>query len=210
MGWHPQDEDFTTPKQREKKRGARYQKYRWNGTKQVAANWYGFITKPFRITPGRTNPFLMRWPDRIASLNPASSAGRALRVASIDIGGGTTDMAIVHYQLDDGVGANVKITPHLLFREGFKVAGTICYWISFSAAYSLPCKRRWQRAGVTDAPPCWRPYLAIRDELILRPFCASKRRCNYLCRWATRYFPPGSKATLTIRLPVYMRHLAIC
>lgn len=31
-------------------------------------------------------------------------------------------------------------------------------------------------------PPCWRPYLAIRDELILRPFCVSKRRCNYLCR----------------------------
>lgn len=70
MGWHPQDEDFTTPKQREKA-WFRYQKYRWNGTKQVAANWYGFITKPFRITPGVPNPFLTRWPDRIASLNPA-------------------------------------------------------------------------------------------------------------------------------------------
>ncbi|UJL40182.1 virulence factor SrfB [Salmonella enterica subsp. enterica serovar Kentucky] len=52
---------------------------------------------------GRTESFLMHSPDRIASLNPASSR-RALRVASIDIGGGTTDMAIVHYQLDDGVG----------------------------------------------------------------------------------------------------------
>jgi hypothetical protein len=55
-------------------------------------------------------------------------AGRALRVASIDIGGGTTDMAITHYQLDDGSGNNVKITPQLLFREGFKVAGTTPFW----------------------------------------------------------------------------------
>ncbi len=56
MGWHPQDEDFTTPKQREKA-WCQYLKYRWNGTKQVVANWYGFITKPFRITPGVPNPF---------------------------------------------------------------------------------------------------------------------------------------------------------
>lgn len=52
-----------------------------------------------------------------------TSAGSTLRVASIDIGGGTTDMAIAQYQLDDGIGSNVKITPQLLFREGFKVAG---------------------------------------------------------------------------------------
>lgn len=51
------------------------------------------------------------------------STGNTLRVASIDIGGGTTDMAIAQYQLDDGMGSNVKITPQLLFREGFKVAG---------------------------------------------------------------------------------------
>ncbi|OAT26034.1 SrfB family protein [Buttiauxella ferragutiae ATCC 51602] len=49
--------------------------------------------------------------------------GKTLRVASIDIGGGTTDMAITQYHLDEGVGSNVKITPRLLFREGFKVAG---------------------------------------------------------------------------------------
>lgn len=56
MGWHPQDEDFTTPEQREKA-WCQCQKYRWNGTKQVAANWYGFITKRLRITPGVQNPF---------------------------------------------------------------------------------------------------------------------------------------------------------
>jgi hypothetical protein len=40
----------------------------------------------------------------------------------LDIGGGTTDMAITHYQLDDGPAITLK-SPQLLFREGFKVAG---------------------------------------------------------------------------------------
>ena len=56
-------------------------------------------------------------------LAPGEQAGKTLRIASIDIGGGTTDLAITHYSLDDGVGNNIKINPRLLFREGFKVAG---------------------------------------------------------------------------------------
>ncbi|WP_017346086.1 virulence factor SrfB [Pantoea sp. A4] len=51
------------------------------------------------------------------------SPGKQLRIASIDIGGGTTDLAITHYRLDDAQGNQAKITPRLLFREGFKVAG---------------------------------------------------------------------------------------
>ncbi len=47
----------------------------------------------------------------------------SLRVALIDIGGGTTDMAITHYQLDDAPGGDGKITPTLMFREGFRLAG---------------------------------------------------------------------------------------
>ncbi|EKI0406914.1 TPA: virulence factor SrfB, partial [Salmonella enterica] len=77
--------------------------------------------------------------------------GRALRVASIDIGGGTTDMAIVHYQLDDGVGANVKITPHLLFREGFKVAGDDLLLDIIQRCVLPSLQTALQRAGVTDA-----------------------------------------------------------
>ncbi|PVF10785.1 virulence factor SrfB, partial [Yersinia pestis] len=32
-------------------------------------------------------------------------------------------LAITQYGLDEGIGNNVKISPRLLFREGFKVAG---------------------------------------------------------------------------------------
>jgi hypothetical protein len=46
-----------------------------------------------------------------------------LRVASIDIGGGTTDMAVTEYSLQEDDSRSVRITPRLLFREGFRVAG---------------------------------------------------------------------------------------
>jgi hypothetical protein len=45
-----------------------------------------------------------------------------LRVASIDIGGGTTDMVITTY-LTESAGATNILIPHQEFREGFNVAG---------------------------------------------------------------------------------------
>ncbi len=72
---------------------------------------------------GRTAAFFasMARPDK--QLDAGETAGKTLRIASIDIGGGTTDLAITQYGLDEGIGNNVKISPRLLFREGFKVAG---------------------------------------------------------------------------------------
>ena len=49
-------------------------------------------------------------------------ADHTLRVASIDIGGGTTDLVISDYELD-GMGTNVTIKPRQIFREGFNIAG---------------------------------------------------------------------------------------
>ncbi|NBB57395.1 virulence factor SrfB [Pantoea vagans] len=50
-----------------------------------------------------------------------------LTIASIDIGGGTTDLVITDYRLDrnglSGGGANVHITPQQRFRDSFKIAG---------------------------------------------------------------------------------------
>ena len=45
-----------------------------------------------------------------------------LRVASIDIGGGTTDLVISDYRTE-GSGNNVTIVPQSIFREGFNIAG---------------------------------------------------------------------------------------
>ncbi|MDF4667695.1 virulence factor SrfB, partial [Vibrio parahaemolyticus] len=50
--------------------------------------------------------------------NRALTGDSTLKIASIDIGGGTTDLVITRYKLDTGTGSNVKIIPTQLFREG--------------------------------------------------------------------------------------------
>ena len=73
-------------------------------------------TQVTRLFAGHVGSFfnLMRRAD-----NPDD---RSLRVATLDIGGGTTDLVIVNYRYE-GSGANVTIFPEQLFREGFNVAG---------------------------------------------------------------------------------------
>ncbi|ECY5543021.1 hypothetical protein AVC53_09925, partial [Salmonella enterica subsp. enterica serovar Altona] len=150
MGWHPQDEDFTTPKQREKSVVPVPEiQMEWDEASCGQLVW--LYNEAISHYAGRTESFFnaLARPDR--QPKPGVVPGRALRVASIDIGGGTTDMAIVHYQLDDGVGANVKITPHLLFREGFKVAGDDLLLDIIQRCVLPSLQTALQRAGVTDA-----------------------------------------------------------
>ena len=47
---------------------------------------------------------------------------RSLRIATLDVGGGTTDLVITRLDVD-GRGANVTISPTQEFREGFNLAG---------------------------------------------------------------------------------------
>ena len=49
-------------------------------------------------------------------------ARRHLRLATIDIGGGTTDLVVTSIAVD-GSGANVTLIPRQEFREGFNLAG---------------------------------------------------------------------------------------
>ncbi len=52
---------------------------------------------------------------------PSTSAGTSqLRVASLDIGGGTTDLMIITYNID---GSSSTLRPKQNFREGFRKAG---------------------------------------------------------------------------------------
>ncbi|MGJ8863475.1 virulence factor SrfB, partial [Salmonella enterica subsp. enterica serovar Kentucky] len=100
---------------------------------------------------GRTESFFnaLARPDR--QPEPGVVPGRALRVASFDIGGGSTDLAIFHYQLYDGVGANLKITAHLLFRVRFKVGGDDLLLVISLRWVLPPVQRAWHGAGVAVA-----------------------------------------------------------
>ncbi|WP_297669630.1 virulence factor SrfB [uncultured Desulfovibrio sp.] len=46
-----------------------------------------------------------------------------VRMASIDIGGGTTDLSITTFELASGEGDTARIRPHTEFRDGFNIAG---------------------------------------------------------------------------------------
>lgn len=122
MGWHPADDDFTRAEDKAKSSVP---------VPEVQMEWdeatCGQMVYLYNETQvnfgGRAEAFFasMVRPDRARAAD--EPAGKTLRIASIDIGGGTTDLAITQYRLDDGVGNNVKIMPRLLFREGFKLAG---------------------------------------------------------------------------------------
>lgn len=49
--------------------------------------------------------------------------GHSLRIASIDIGGGTTDLSITTYEMLGGESTTARIRPRLDFRDGFNIAG---------------------------------------------------------------------------------------
>jgi hypothetical protein len=53
----------------------------------------------------------------------APSGEERLRVGTIDIGGGTTDLVVTDYVLLPAEGNAVKIEPRQLFRDGFRLAG---------------------------------------------------------------------------------------
>lgn len=122
MGWHPQDDNFSTPADTAKcLLPAPTIFMDWDEAtcgqlvwlyNEVRAHYAGDVTRLFQA---------LARPERQPGDGEPHS--KSLRVALIDIGGGTTDLAITEYALDNGTGGNVKISPQLLFLEGFKVAG---------------------------------------------------------------------------------------
>ncbi|MCU1719272.1 virulence factor SrfB [Pseudomonas sp. 5P_3.1_Bac2] len=118
LGWHPEDEpiNIKDPKSRETA---------WPFLPEVHVQWdeatCGQVVYLFNETQ---NNFAGRPEEFFAAMaRPDQPHKDRLTIASIDIGGGTTDLVITEYRLDDGVGSNVYITPQQRFRDGFKVAG---------------------------------------------------------------------------------------
>jgi hypothetical protein len=59
---------------------------------------------------------------QVAGKKRGKPADGTLTIASIDVGGGTTDLIINNYRLE-GAGTSVTLFPEQKFREGFNVAG---------------------------------------------------------------------------------------
>lgn len=149
-GWHPQDDDFSDDWSRSRSHvPAPMVQMEWDEASCGQLVW--LYNEAMVHYHGQIEQFFaaLARPDR--SPETGDVPGRQLRVASLDIGGGTTDMAITHYRLDDGSGSNVKITPSLLFREGFKVAGDDILLDVIQRCVLPAFQNALQKAGVTDA-----------------------------------------------------------
>ncbi len=76
-----------------------------------------------------------------------AGAESSLRVASIDIGGGTTDLMVVTYEIE----GNRAINPTQNFREGFKIAGDDILEAIVERHVLPPIGRHLTACGVPDA-----------------------------------------------------------
>ncbi|NKD86309.1 virulence factor SrfB [Haematospirillum jordaniae] len=117
MGWFPGDPDTNTQEQKDACWPALPERrIQWDEATCAQAVW--LYSETVNNFGGRPEDFfhVMRKPR-------ADDPGRRLRVATIDIGGGTTDLVVTDYTLDDGRGGNVYILPEQRFRDGFKIAG---------------------------------------------------------------------------------------
>jgi len=121
LSWHPQDAGFTL---QEDKAKSLYPvpsfSFNWD---EASCSQLVWIYNESRRYGGKIDKLfgLLGRPDR--RYDNGEIKGKSLRIAAIDIGGGTTDLAITRYDLDTQLSSNIKITPRLLFREGFKCAG---------------------------------------------------------------------------------------
>lgn len=102
----------------------------WPNLPQVIIQWdeatCGQVVYLFNETQnnynGRPEEFIA------ATVRPDKLNQKKLTIASVDIGGGTTDLVINDYELDYGENGNINssnayIVPTQRFRDGFKVAG---------------------------------------------------------------------------------------
>jgi len=76
---------------------------------------------------------------------------QSLRIASIDMGGGTTDLSISTYFIHNPDDAAPLIRPHLEFRDGFNVAGDDITHKIIVAQFLAKIAQAAAAAGVPDA-----------------------------------------------------------
>ena len=86
---------------------------------------------------------------QIARKPRAKTIDGALSIASIDVGGGTTDLIINSYRLE-GAGTSVTLFPEQKFREGFNVAGDDILLRVVQAHVLPPIEAAMRAAGIAN------------------------------------------------------------
>jgi hypothetical protein len=146
FGWHPEDEPVDGE-------GA---DLAWPPFPRVEVRWdeatCGQVVYLFSEIQ---NTFAGRAEELFALARAAQGgAGQGrLRLATVDIGGGTTDLVINDYALEGGRGANQTILPIQRFRDGFRVAGDDILLEVIGAVLVPALRVALATAGVEDPDP---------------------------------------------------------
>ena len=130
MGWSPDDRLHPKPKL----------KLDWDeATCTHLVYLYNEINRKFRSNPADLFRMLGRPRD--------TAEGPTLRVASLDIGGGTTDLMIIQHEIEPG--EQRTIHPRQVFREGFRQAGDDILKVVIEDIVLSQLKTRLSEAGVS-------------------------------------------------------------
>ena len=106
----------------------------------AATEFFGILGKP-RASPAD---------------EPVPDDGPSLRIASIDIGGGTTDLMVITYHIE----GDRAINPRQEFREGFKIAGDDILEAVVERHVLPPIERSLAARGAGDAKALMRRLFA--------------------------------------------------
>ncbi|MGH8612546.1 MAG: virulence factor SrfB, partial [Gammaproteobacteria bacterium] len=116
LGWHPEDDGMD--KEAMQSAWPPYPAAHAEWDEATCAQAVYLFSEAHEHFAGRAEEFF-----RALHRGNSHDAGQTVRIASIDIGGGTTDLVVADYRLDKGQGANVYMLPEQRFRDGFKLAG---------------------------------------------------------------------------------------
>ncbi|WP_295449764.1 virulence factor SrfB [uncultured Thiodictyon sp.] len=165
LRWHPEDD----PIEGEGAQSA------WPPLPEIKVGWdeatCGQVVYLYNETQnnygGRTTEFFLR-----AARRRGPDHGRRLRVATVDIGGGTTDLVINDYLYDPtGGGQNAYLIPEQRFRDGFRIAGDDLVLQLIRTLLMPAFERALKAIGIQDYKPLLArlmgaEHLDVRDRVL--------------------------------------------
>ncbi|EGV15900.1 virulence factor SrfB [Thiocapsa marina] len=165
MGWHPEDDPIDES-------GA---DSAWPPLPRVEVGWdeatCGQVVYLYNESQnnygGQTDVFF----GHLARRHRGRTA-RRVTLASVDIGGGTTDLVINDYRIDDaGHGKAAYIVPEQRFRDGFRIAGDDILLEVIRAILISAVERHFHEMGIIDAQALvatliGSEHLDVRDSVL--------------------------------------------
>jgi Uncharacterized protein conserved in bacteria, putative virulence factor len=159
LGWHPAEDDIEGDAAKTAFPPLPGFKTQWD--EATCAQVVYLFSETINHFGGRPEDFI-----RVIRRKRPGDEAKSVTIASIDIGGGTTDLVITDYSLDGGRGGNVYILPEQRFRDGFKVAGDDIVLEVIQAMVVPAVEAALVEAGLHDPGPLLSKLIGSEADII--------------------------------------------